>query len=80
MHACGAARCLFNLQQNATRILQKQRASGRDLHAAVGAGKQLRANFLFQLLDLLTLRRLRNIQALRGTTKMQLFGDGNEIA
>jgi hypothetical protein len=39
-----------------------------------------RAQLLLQRLDLLAQRRLRDAQHLGGAAKVQLFGDGDEVA
>ena len=49
------------------------------MHAPAGAHEQLGAQFLFQLGDLQTQRRLRDMQALRGACEAQLFRQGDEV-
>ena len=42
--------------------------------------EELGADIFFDPLDRLTQRRLRHVEPFRGAAKIQLFGDGNELA
>ena len=59
---------------------QQRHARGREAHAAARAGKQQQAQALLQSGDGLGERRLGHVQAQRGAAKVQLFGQGDELA
>ena len=48
MQTRGAAGGLFDIQQNGARVLQKLTPGGGQLHAAVSARQQARADLLFE--------------------------------
>ena len=66
--------------QSTTRPLQKDLSRTRELYRARGAREQLVSHDLFQLTNLLRERRLRQVQAIRCSPKMQFFRDGYEVA
>jgi hypothetical protein len=55
-------------------------AGGGERHRARTAGEQHDAELVFQQLDLPTQRRLRHVQTLGGTTKIQLAGQDGKAA
>ncbi len=80
MQPGGFFRGLGHVEHNLARIEQKLLPGGGQLHAAIGARQQSRANLLLQQLDLLAKRRLGDIQARGCAAKVQLFGNGNKVA
>src|SRR6516162_598813 len=71
--------CTVKLGENLPRIFEKKSPSARQPHPPFVAIEQPNLNFLLQLFDLVTERRLRDVEALRGTTKIKLFSDRDEI-
>ena len=63
------------------RASSRQHPAGRgELDPAAVAQQQLGADLGLERLDLLTQRRLRDVQALRRAAEVQLFGDGDEVS
>jgi len=71
---------VFHRVENAPRQRQQGVAGGRALHSTAPTGEQGHAELGFQRLDLLAQRRLRDVQALRGSGEVALFGHGDEVA
>ena len=65
---------------DAARLVEQDGARGRQLDPSRGADEQLDPQRGLERLDPLAQRRLRDVQALRGTREMQLLGDGDEVA
>ena len=59
-----------HLCENLPRMLEKQSTSARQPHPPFAAIEQPDLDLFLQLLDLLTERRLRDVQALGGATEM----------
>jgi len=68
-----------HIGQDGSAGLEQGGAGGRERDAARQAVKERRVQFLFQRLDLLRQRRLRNVQALGGAAETALFGHRHEI-
>jgi len=60
-------------------MIQKQSTSARQPYPSCAAVEQLDLDLFLELFDLLTERRLRDVETLRGPTEIQLFSDGNEV-
>ncbi|MNG11410.1 hypothetical protein D3C84_949530 [compost metagenome] len=71
---------LVDLSQDQARFFEKQPPRFTELDPTIGTFEQTCAQFLFKGLDLLAQRRLGDPQILRSPAKMQLLGDGNEVA
>ena len=65
--------------ENVARLFEQHQAGGCELHTAVAAHEQVRADQRFQLPYLLAEWRLRHAQPLGGATEMQRVGHGEEI-
>src|SRR5204862_5195150 len=77
--ACGEHRTL-DVREDLPCMFEKQSASARRPHPPLGAFEQLNVDLFLELFDLLTERRLRDVEALRGRPEIQLFSDGNEVS
>jgi hypothetical protein len=77
--ACGEHRTL-DVREDLPCMFEKQSASARQPHPPLGAFEQLNVDLFLELFDLLTERRLRDVEALRGPPEIQLFSDGNEVS
>src|SRR5215813_3459018 len=69
-----------DLREHLPCMFEKQSTSARQPHPSFGALQQLNLDLFLQLLDLLTERGLRDVEALRGPPEIQFFSDGNEIS
>src|SRR5262249_42656051 len=69
-----------HLHEQVARMLEKEPPGARQPHPPFAAIEQPDLNLFLQLLDLLTERRLGDVEALGGATEMQLFSDGNEVS
>jgi len=72
--------CVFRLGQGQLRFDQEGATGVCQLDSAVRPMEEADAEVLLETTDLLTQRRLRDVKALRGSTEVQLFRDGNEVA
>ena len=79
-HLTGLAHGGPSLRQQGAGGGHKGLPGGCELHAPAVAGEQLRADRGFKLLDVERERRLGNRQPLGRAAKVQLFGQGQEIA
>jgi hypothetical protein len=70
---------MIDLTENLMGFADDSRSGFSEAHFALGPVEQLDAQFFFQLADLLTQRRLADVEAYGGATKVQLFGDGDKI-
>ena len=66
--------------EHASRLLEKDRTGRRQCDAAAIALEQPEPQFLLQGADLTAQCRLDDVQAHRGASEMELFGDGDEGA
>jgi hypothetical protein len=62
--------CTVKLGKNLPRMFEKKSPSARQPHPPFVAIEQPNLDLLLQLFDLLTERRLRDVEALRGTTEI----------
>src|SRR5262249_613568 len=69
-----------HLHEQVARMLEKEPPGARQPHPPFAAIEQPDLNLFFQLLDLLTERRLGDVEARGGATEMQLFSDGDEVS
>jgi hypothetical protein len=69
----------LDLRENLPRMLEKQSTTAGQPHPPFGAFEQLNLDLFLQLFDLLTERRLRDVEPLCGSRETQLFSDGNEV-
>src|SRR5438094_6886271 len=76
---CGEHRTL-DLREDLPCMFEKQSTSARQPHPSLGAFEQLDVDLFLELFDLVTERRLRDVEALRGPPEIQLFSDGNEVS
>jgi hypothetical protein len=60
-------------------IDQKRFACRRQRDSFAPSVEQLYPKFAFQIVDLLTERRLRNVQPIRGVREVQLLGGSDEV-
>jgi hypothetical protein len=68
----------LRLSKDAARLVEERRAGRGKGDGAVRAVQEAHAELLLQLAHLFADGRLRDVQPLRGTAEMQLFGDGDE--
>ena len=66
--------------ERAARLDQEQAPWLGERHAPLRPREQESAEFSLELLDLLTQRRLRDVESRRSAPEMQLLGDGDEVA
>ena len=71
---------LVDRREDRPRVPEEALARGQQLHAPRRAQEQRRAELVLQAADLPAQRRLRDMQAPRGTTDVLLLGDGDEVA
>jgi hypothetical protein len=69
----------FRLRQGQPRFDQEGATRVRQLDPAVRSLEETDAELPLEATDLLTERRLRDVKALRGSTEVQLFRDGDEV-
>jgi len=70
---------LVTLSEDCTRLDSEDLSSNREFDLALGPIKKLRAQLGFQVSDLLTKRRLAQMQTLGGPAKVQRLRHGKEI-
>jgi hypothetical protein len=70
---------MFRLGQRRSGFDEKGAPRVRELDSAVRSMEEADAEVLLEAADLLTERRLRDVKALRGSTEVQLFRDGDEV-
>ena len=70
---------MLRLRQRHPRFGEKGAPSVRQLDAAIRPMEEADAEILLEPANLLTERRLRDVQALRGAPEVQLFRDGDEV-
>ena len=75
----GFVEVFLNVAQGAAGALEEDFACAGETDGAGGAGEEGVAEDLFEFADLLRERWLREMQALGGAAKVQLFGYGDEV-
>ncbi|MNH21437.1 hypothetical protein D3C79_812460 [compost metagenome] len=80
MRTSGDIGSLVDLRQHQPCLFEEQAPGLAELDPTIGTLEQACPQLLFQGLDLLAQRRLGDPQVLRRPAKMQLFGDGDEVA
>jgi hypothetical protein len=76
---CGFGR-MACLHDEFSGLLEKRAARFGQFHAALVAHKEGDAEILFQLTDLTTQRRLRDVQLLSSLREVEVFRDGDEVS
>ena len=71
---------MLDAGQDLPRLRQQHRAGGGQLHAAAVALEQRHAQLRLELADLLTQRRLGDVQTLGRTPEVRLLRDRDEVA
>jgi hypothetical protein len=79
VRACGQLCSLVTLSEDCARLGSKDLPSDREFNLALGPIKKFRAQLGFQVSDLLTKRRLAQMQSLGGPAKVQCLRHGKEI-
>ncbi|MNG02321.1 hypothetical protein D3C84_853470 [compost metagenome] len=69
-----------DLRQRQSRLFEEQPTGFAQFDPTIGTFKKPCADFLFQRLNLLAQRWLRDAQHLCGAAEVQFFGDGDEVA
>src|SRR6266540_1931573 len=69
----------LRLGQRQPRFDEEGPTGVRQRDSAIRPMEETDAELALEVADLLTERRLRDVQALRGSTEMQLFGDRHEV-
>jgi hypothetical protein len=70
---------VLGVSDNLSSLLEKQSSRFRQSYRSAAAAKQLHADFPLKIANLMRERWLRNVEAVRRSAEMQLFGDRNEI-
>jgi hypothetical protein len=73
-------RRVSSLNHQFSSLIQKDTSCFGQLHTALVARKECDTQILLELTDLTAQRRLGDVQLLRGPAKVEVFGDGKEIA
>src|SRR5207245_849142 len=80
LERCHRLARLGDPRQNLARVNKQSSAGFGKNHRARQSIEQLLVQFLFQLMDLLTERRLRYVLALRRVGEATLLGDSNKVS
>src|SRR6266853_4000210 len=79
VRACSQLCSLVTLSEDCTRLDSEDLPSNGEFNLTFGPIKKLRAQLGFQVSDLLTKRRLAQMQTLGGPAKVQCLGHGQEV-
>ena len=77
-NALHGLRCSLGQLKDAPRVRQERHPRGRQRHRSRRAVDELHAEFVLELLDLPTERRLCHMQTLGGPPEVQFLRDGDE--
>jgi hypothetical protein len=75
----GCCSGLFNMEKDLLGLFKKMTAGSGHLYVPLGPVKKLYPKFFFQILDLLTQGRLRDVELFCGPPEMELLGHCNEV-